>query len=129
MLNTTTTTNSVGAAPAQGHTGPPVATSKTDATSATGKTEETSAATAPSEQGAQSPSNLQLNRAVEALQRKAEAVNASLRFRIDDGTGKTVVTVINTEDGSVIRQIPSEEALALSQAISEQQGLLINTRA
>lgn len=73
------------------------------------------------------PTDHELGLAMQALQRKAEAVNASLSFRVDKDTGKTVITVTNTGDGSVIRQIPSEEALSLSRAIAEQQGLLLNT--
>jgi len=122
MLNLNTTANGLGAAPVQGMADPAMAT---------GKSESSPAATSdtPPVQTSSQPTRPQLDRALEALQHKADSVNASLQFRIDEGSGKTVVTVINAEDGSVIRQIPSEEALALSQAIAEQQGLLINTRA
>ena len=44
----------------------------------------------------------------------SEFVNANargLRFRVDDASGRTVVTVLNPNNGEIIRQIPSEEFL------------------
>jgi len=43
----------------------------------------------------------------------------SLEFRVDEQTGNDVVAVIDTETGAVVRQIPSDEALASARYIAE----------
>lgn len=41
-----------------------------------------------------------------------------MRFQVDEGSGRTVITVLDGA-GQVIRQIPSEELLALSQRLAQ----------
>lgn len=56
--------------------------------------------------------------------------NASaLSFSKDEDTGKTVVKVVDKATDAVIRQIPSEEAIAIAKSIDKMQGLLINHKA
>ena len=45
--------------------------------------------------------------------------NRDLAFSIDEDTARSVVTVIDGQSGDVIRQIPSEEVLALAERIQE----------
>ena len=74
---------------------------------------------------------------VEHLRGAAEELNKALRqstrnleFRLDEGTNRVVVKLTDTETGEVIRQIPSDEMLAISRAIGEfQQGLLLRQKA
>jgi flagellar protein FlaG len=54
----------------------------------------------------------QINDYVQNLQR-------DLKFTVDEATGKDVVTVIDSESKEVIRQLPSEEALALARRLAE----------
>jgi flagellar protein FlaG len=42
-----------------------------------------------------------------------------LRFHIDKSSGRTVVTVVNPNNGEVIRQIPSEEVLHLANELRQ----------
>lgn len=51
---------------------------------------------------------------------------ANLRFRIDEATGKVVVSVINPADGSVIRQMPSEEALAIAKSLGHDEAVFVD---
>jgi flagellar protein FlaG len=51
----------------------------------------------------------------------------SVQFSIDGD--KTIVKVIDTETNRVIRQIPSEEAIAISKSLDKLQGMLINSKA
>ena len=44
---------------------------------------------------------------------------ASLRFRVDPEAGQVVVSVVDAETGDVLRQIPSEEALAIAKSLAE----------
>ena len=56
-------------------------------------------------------------------------INNSLQFSIDDDTGTTVVKVIDRDTDEVIKQIPSEEMLALAKAIGQLKGLLVKQQA
>lgn len=58
--------------------------------------------------------------AVDALNQKALAQQRSLRFKVHDGTGQTVVSLVDAESDEVIRQIPTEEALHLAEVLAEQ---------
>jgi flagellar protein FlaG len=54
-----------------------------------------------------------------ALERFARQVRRELEFRVDDESGRTIITVRNKETGEVVRQIPAEEVVALARAIAE----------
>lgn len=65
-----------------------------------------------------------------------QARNRQLAFSIDEESQRSVVKVTDSESGEVIRQIPSEEVLALSERIKELQsdvgaavGVLFNKQA
>jgi flagellar protein FlaG len=51
----------------------------------------------------------------------------SLSFRVDEASGRTVITVIDATTQEVVRQIPSEEVLALTRAL-ETSGALLDIR-
>lgn len=42
---------------------------------------------------------------------------ANLNFRVDDDTGELVISLIDPENGEVLRQIPAEEALRMAKAL------------
>jgi flagellar protein FlaG len=78
----------------------------------------------------------------EALEKVVSQLNAYIQntqrdidFSVDDATGRVVVKVIDSESEKVIRQIPSEEMLAISRHLlesleSEQpKGFLIELKA
>lgn len=52
-----------------------------------------------------------------------------LLFSIDNDTGKTVVKVVDSVTDKVIRQIPSEELIAIAKALDKFQGLLLKQEA
>ncbi|CEA06034.1 flagellar protein FlaG protein [Pseudomonas saudimassiliensis] len=64
---------------------------------------------------------------VAELNETFRAADRDISFSLDDDSGRIVVTVADRETGNVIRQIPSEEALALSEKLSEVSGLLLKT--
>lgn len=49
----------------------------------------------------------------------------NLQFSIDEGSGRTVVKVVDSNTKEVIRQIPSEEILAIAESLSPPKGFLI----
>ena len=52
-----------------------------------------------------------------------------LAFKVDEHSGQAVVSVLDRDTGDVIRQMPSEEALALAEKLSEVTGILMKTEA
>ena len=63
--------------------------------------------------------------AVDALRRYAERAGAELSFRVDDEYGRVIVTVQDRRDGTVLRQIPSEEVLRISRMLDESAASLV----
>ncbi|WP_428312317.1 flagellar protein FlaG [Hydrocarboniphaga sp.] len=63
----------------------------------------------------------------ETLQAAADTLNehymlrkAELHFHVDDESHRLVVTILDARDGTLIRQLPSEEALRLAQALQHE---------
>lgn len=78
----------------------------------------------------QQPSPEQLKNVVDNINRALKQSNKNLEFSVDTDTKKQLVKLVDTETGDVIRQFPSEEALAISRAIDQfQQGLLLQQEA
>jgi len=73
--------------------------------------------------------NRSLNEAVSKLREQAQSVQRNLEFSVDDASGETVVKVVASDTGEVIRQIPSEVALKLAESLKEAGNLLFSERA
>lgn len=58
-----------------------------------------------------------------------KSAGRTLNIRVDDITGRMVVTVRDSSSGDVIRQIPSEEALKLAQSLGESSAALLDLTA
>jgi flagellar protein FlaG len=72
----------------------------------------------------------QLKSVLDNINRTLRQSNRNLEFSIDETTKRNMVKVVDTETGDVIRQFPSEEALAISRSIDQfQQGLLLQQKA
>jgi flagellar protein FlaG len=71
----------------------------------------------------------EVQRAVAILNQLIEPVTSSVSFKIDDSTGKTVIRVMDTDTNTLIRQFPTEEALALTRVLDAHQGRILNTQA
>ncbi|HRQ59768.1 MAG TPA: flagellar protein FlaG [Azoarcus taiwanensis] len=75
------------------------------------------------------PDRETLLQAVDEVQKAIAPVAQNLLFSIDDDTGRTIVKIVDSQTDEVIRQMPSEEVLAISKAIDKLQGLLIKQQA
>lgn len=76
----------------------------------------------------------ELDRAVADISQLVQSSQRNLNFSVDEGSGKTVVKVIDSQSDEVIRQIPSEEVVALARRLRETSdealsGLLMQSRA
>ena len=67
--------------------------------------------------------------AVAALNRAMASLSRELEFSSDPESGHTVIRVMDMETKQVIRQIPSEDALAITHAIDKLQGLMLRQKA
>ena len=81
------------------------------------------------EQAQRVPSAGELQKALEEVEKAVAPMAQSLQFSLDKDSGKTVVKVMDTDTNEVIRQIPSEEVLAISKAVDKLKGLLIKQQA
>lgn len=77
----------------------------------------------------QKPSAQKLLDAVKSMNDFVDSINSSLKFSVDDKSGQTVVKVVDNETKEVIKQIPSEEVLAMAQAVDKLKGLLVQQKA
>ena len=73
-----------------------------------------------------------LEEAVRNVSEHVQNLQRTLQFRVDDISGRSVVTVLDTETEEVIRQIPSDEMLVLSHKLAQLReqgeiGFLIET--
>ncbi len=55
----------------------------------------------------------EISRAVSQINRIVQSVQRDLSFNVDEDSGRTVIRVVDSESGELIRQIPSEEVLAI----------------
>jgi flagellar protein FlaG len=56
------------------------------------------------------------------------AAAMNLKFTTDEKTGKNVVALIDPVDGKVLRQMPSDEALKVAEAIGRFQGMFVDLK-
>lgn len=80
------------------------------------------------QQAPSQPPVVDVHRAVERLNEMMTRTQRSLRFQVDEGSGRTIITVINANTKEIVRQIPAEEVLAVSRTL-EELGSLIDARA
>ena len=60
-----------------------------------------------------------IERVVSELEAYVQNAQRNLDFHVDDKTGRVVVKVVDATNDSVIRQIPSEEMIAISHRLQE----------
>jgi len=67
-----------------------------------------------------------LEEAVGQINKTMETYNTELRFSIHEASGEVMVQVINTEDGSVIREIPPEPILEIVAYVKKMLGIIVD---
>ena len=85
--------------------------------------------TNPQDQAQRTPDIGEVQKALEEVEKAVAPMAQSLQFSLDKDSGKTVVKVMDTDTNEVIRQIPSEEVLAISKAVDKLKGLLLKQQA
>lgn len=77
----------------------------------------------------QEPSIKQVREALDIIQQAVNTATDELDFSIDEGSGRSVVKVVDKMTNEVIRQFPSKEVLDIARALNKLQGLLIKEKA
>lgn len=90
---------------------------------------ETASAKAQVEQPATPIGKEQLEAAVQNVRAYIEPIHSGLEFSINNDTEQVVIKVIDNTTKEVIRQIPSEEMIAIAKALDSLKGLLIKQKA
>ena len=68
----------------------------------------------------QAAQNIEVVReAAKDLNEFAQKIQTNLSFSVDEASGRSIITVIDTQSGEVIRQIPAKEVLAVANLIRE----------
>jgi flagellar protein FlaG len=75
------------------------------------------------------PGRAELGNVVADLNKVAQANAQGVRFSVDEESGRTVVKVVDTQTDTVLRQIPSVEALKLWRSIEQMQGVMLRDKA
>ncbi len=76
------------------------------------------------------PNAEELRDLVEKANDSSQVRSSNLNFSVAEGTDINVVRVEDSETGELIRQIPSEQMVALARALDEQkQGMVLEERA
>lgn len=75
------------------------------------------------------PSLQQLEQAARRIEKFVQPISSDLQFSVDEASGSQVVRVIDRATQQVIRQMPSEEMLAIASALDRLQGLLVRQQA
>lgn len=73
--------------------------------------------------------SLKIERVIEQIEALARSTQRGIRFAVDEGSGRTVITVINADTNEIVRQIPEEEVLAIARALRAQNGTLVAEQA
>lgn len=70
------------------------------------------------------PSREQIDQAMKEVKQALPFQARDLQFSIDNETGRTVIKIVDPATKEVIRQMPSEELLAITRALDKFTGLL-----
>lgn len=69
-----------------------------------------------------------LEEAVSRLKDHVQNLQRDLQFSVSESTGRTIVTVVDSETGETIRQIPPEEVISLAEHMDSMQGALLSAK-
>jgi flagellar protein FlaG len=84
----------------------------------------------------QTENNLSINqfaervdRSIDTLNKRMEDLNRAVRFSRDKESNTDVITVVNPDNGDIVRQIPPEHAIRVSEGLKSMRGMLFDDKA
>lgn len=91
--------------------------------------ESASPAAPPAEAAASAEPPMGIEQAVQEMAQRAASANTTLDFRVEEDSGRVVVSIVDASDGTVLRQMPSEEALRIARSLAKLEPHLIDRQA
>ena len=88
----------------------------------------TPAPTPTAAQEAQPVSREKIEAAVDSVREYIAPINNNLEFSIDDETDQVVVKIVDAATREVLRQMPSEDKIAIAKALDSLKGLFVKQR-
>ena len=70
-----------------------------------------------------------VDRSIDTLNKRMEDLGRSVRFSKDREFDREVITVVNPDSGDIVRQIPPEYAIRVSEGLRSLRGLLFDDKA
>ena len=75
---------------------------------------------------ARAADSAEIGEAVTRINEIVQSVQRDLSFNVDEDSGQTIIRVVDSGSGELIRQIPSEEALAIALQLRDLQKDAVN---
>ena len=66
------------------------------------------------------PPAADLQNAISQIERYIQASRTGLEFRVDQQLNRVIVSIVDPRDGTVLRQMPSEEALRIARSLADE---------
>ena len=70
-----------------------------------------------------------IDQSIDTLNKRMEELGRSVRFSKDREFDREVITVVNPDSGDIVRQIPTEYAIRISEGLKSLRGLLFDDKA
>ncbi|MDA9718781.1 flagellar protein FlaG [Betaproteobacteria bacterium] len=70
-----------------------------------------------------------IDQSIDTLNKRMEELGRSVRFSKDREFDREVITVVNPDSGDIVRQIPTEYAIRVSEGLKSLRGLLFDDKA
>ena len=70
-----------------------------------------------------------VDRSIDTLNKRMEDLGRSVRFSKDREFDREVITVVNPDSGDIVRQIPPEYAIRISEGLKSLRGMLFDDKA
>jgi len=74
------------------------------------------------------PSKKELKNTIEHLNKHMDSLDTNVKFGFDDKVGQMFVNVIERSTGKIIRRIPTEEAMKISEKMKEIVGMIFDKK-
>ena len=78
---------------------------------------------------AQKPARPDPQKAAQEINDFLKSASAGIEFQVDKQSERVIVRVVDTETKQLIRQVPTEEMVAISHALDRMTGLLLAQKA
>ena len=70
-----------------------------------------------------------VDRSIDTLNKRMEELGRKVRFSKDREFDREIITVVNPDSGDIVRQIPPEYAIRVSEGLKSLRGLLFDDKA